>query len=340
MKDFKLFLLIAALIVLMISPALAQSGQSKVRIIIEKANVRLEPDPDSKIITSVPMGAILAVTFQKGEWFMAELPKNEQGITITGYLHISDVEVISGAAPQQKTVAPPPPQPVQTQTQAPPPPPPMYDTQKKGGFKIMGGLSMANVSFPSDPDVTEKPKYRMGFIAGIGYEFNLAPSFAVEVNALYHQKGFKYEEKSSESIQIGDDIYTYEDKLIMKTDELSVPILLKYKFPGSVAFYLAGGFEVAFVLSNKADYTGTTYKNGAVDNEEKSSTDVKEFTSSMDYGAVFGGGIGFAMGKSNLVIDARYYLGLANLLDNSSLDETSDDWLKSRAIVIMLGLAF
>lgn len=331
MKEFRYSLLSVALVLLLVAPVLSQTGQMKVRIIVDKANVRLEPDPDSKIITSVPMGAILVVSFQKGEWYMAELPKNESGITITGYLHMSDVEVTSGAASQQqKTVAPPPP--AQTQTQAPPPPPPpgYGSTEKKGGFKVMGGLSMAKVGYPSDADVTDKPSYRMGFIAGLGYEFSLAPTFAIEVDALYHQRGFKYVDKDTD----------YETKLVMKSDVVSVPILAKYMFPGSVAFFIQGGFEVAFVLSSKADVTVTTYVDGAVDSEEKTSEDVKEFTSSMDYGAVFGAGIVLPMGKSKLVIDGRYYLGLANMLDFSGEDATTDDWIRSRSIVIMLGLAF
>jgi hypothetical protein len=40
------------------------------------------------------------------------------------------------------------------------------------------------------------------------------------------------------------------------------------------------------------------------------------------------------------VIDARYYLGLANMIDFSGEDTSTDDWIKSRSIVVMLGLAF
>ena len=194
----------------------------------------------------------------------------------------------------------------------------------------MGGLSMAKVGYSSDGDVTDKPSYRMGFIAGLGYEFSLAPTFAIEVDALYHQRGFKYEDKDAD----------YETKLVMKSDVVSVPILAKYRFPGSVAFFIQGGFEVAFVLSSKADVTTTTYVDGVVDSEEKTSEDVKEFTSSMDYGAVFGAGIVLPMGKSKLVIDGRYYLGFANMLDFGEEDASSDDWIRSRSIVLMLGLAF
>ncbi len=329
MKDLKRFTWTVALIALLIVPILAHSQESSIRIIVETAKVRLDPDPDSKIITSVPMGAILKVTLKKGEWYLAELPRNEQGITVTGYLHISDVELLSDA-PTQKDVAPPPPQ----QRQAPPPPPPpgTYGTAaKKGGFKIMGGLSMANVAFEDDGDVTDKPTYKMGFIAGVGYEHGFSPNLFVEVDALYHQKGFKFEDKGTD----------YETKLVLKTDVLSVPILVKYKFSEGTSPYVAGGFEGSFVLSSNVDLTETILMDGEVVSEEKTSEDVKEFTKSTDFGLVFGGGLEFSMGKTNLVIDGRYYMGLSNSLDTGDEGEdASDAWIKSRAFVVMLGLRF
>jgi hypothetical protein len=129
---------------------------------------------------------------------------------------------------------------------------------------------------------------------------------------------------------------------VLKTETLSVPILLKYRFSPGPSPYIAAGFEGALVLSNDADYTGTTFKNGTVDQEEKSTTDIKEYTKSMDYGLVFGAGLELGLGGANLVIDGRYYMGLANMLDTTSLEgqATDDDWIKSKAIVVMLGLKF
>ena len=343
-KTFKVPLIFALLLLLAL-PVLAQTGKGRVRIIVESASLRLEPQPDSKIVTSIPMGAVLDFTLQSGEWFLVELPRNQQGITITGYLHQSHVEVLSQAPRQQQATPPPPP--VQTQPQPqpqtqPPAYPTAYRTGKRGGFKILGGVSLSNVSYKDDPDVTEKPGNRMGIIGGIGYEFLLASSLAVEVDVLYHQRGLKYEEMRDTSFQDGEDTYTYEDKLVLKTETVSVPILLKYRFSPGPSPYVAAGFEGAMVLSNNADYTGTTYKNGTVDNEDKSSTDIKEYTKSVDYGLVFGAGIELALGGANLVIDGRYYMGLANMLDTTSLGEgaTDDDWIKSKAIVVMLGLKF
>jgi outer membrane protein W len=207
----------------------------------------------------------------------------------------------------------------------------------------MGGLSLANVSFKDDPQVTVDPTNRRGFIAGVGYEFAMTPSLVLEIDALYFQKGFKYEEMRGAQIQIGNDTYTYEDRIVMKTDVISVPALLKLRL-GTGAFipYVGAGFEGAFVLSNKVDYTGVTYKNGEVDSEEKSTEDVKEYTESFDYGPVFNAGLEFGMGSTRLVVDGRYHLGMANMLklDDVQEDVNDDSWIKSKAWVLMVGLKF
>jgi hypothetical protein len=342
MKKMCKYPLILALMVFMAAPILAQSGNGKVRIIVESANVRLEPTPDSKIMTTVPMGAILTVSFQKGEWFMVELPQNAQGITVTGYLHQSTVEVISPVAPvKQAAPVQPPAQPrTQPRAQTPPPPPSGYSAPKTGGFKIMGGVSLANVSFKDNAEVADKPGYRMGISGGAGYEMALGNALILEVDVLYQQRGFKYDDMSDTSLTVGDDTYTYGNKLVLKSDVVAVPALVKFKFnPGSGPFVL-GGFEGAFVLSSNVELTSTTYKNGSVDSEEKSSEEAKEFTKSMDYGLVFGGGFEFNVGSSALVIDARYHMGLANMLDPGDSAASADDWIKSKGIVVMLGMKF
>lgn len=343
-QEFRTPLLIVLLLLLAL-PVLAQTGKGRIRVIVESADLRLEPDRNSRIVTSIPMGAVLDFTVQSGEWFLVELPRNQQGITITGYLHLNDIEVLAQAPRRQQATPPPPPAQTQSQPrpQTPPPAyPTAYRTGKRGGFKILGGVSLSNVSYKDDPDVTEKPGNRMGIIGGIGYEFLLASSLGVEVDVLYHQRGLKYEEMRDGSVQDGEDTFTYGDNLVLKTETVSVPILLKYRFSPGPSPYIAAGFEGAMVLSNDADYTFTTYKNGSVDDEEKTSTDIKEYTKSMDYGLVFGAGLELALGGANLVIDGRYYMGLANMLDSTALGEQSsdDDWIKSKAIVVMLGLKF
>ena len=55
-----------------------------------------------------------------------------------------------------------------------------------------------------------------------------------------------------------------------------------------------------------------------------------------DYGLVFGASMEFGMGMMKLIFDARYSMGLANILD----DHEEDQYLKNRAFVLMVGLKF
>ncbi|HEY6109542.1 MAG TPA: porin family protein [Gemmatimonadales bacterium] len=58
-------------------------------------------------------------------------------------------------------------------------------------------------------------------------------------------------------------------------------------------------------------------------------------TKSLDYGLVFGGGLGFALGKGEALIDGRYNLGLAKVLDtNPTLS------LSHRGLAILAGYSF
>ncbi len=64
----------------------------QVRIIATTANVRLKPNLQSKIISSVPLGAILEVQNKEGDWYLVMLPVTQGGFNVTGYIHQSVVE--------------------------------------------------------------------------------------------------------------------------------------------------------------------------------------------------------------------------------------------------------
>ncbi len=68
------------------------SKSLKVRIIASNANVRIKPEKQSKVISSVPLGAILEVQKKEGEWYLVMLPIAQGGFNITGYIHQSTVE--------------------------------------------------------------------------------------------------------------------------------------------------------------------------------------------------------------------------------------------------------
>jgi hypothetical protein len=108
MRFSKVILVLAALVLVM--AGLAFSADSKVRVIVAKANIRLKPDIQSTVVTGIPLGAVLDVIKKEGAWYQVKLPPDERAIVITGYLHESTVEAIEEvdrpAEPERKPEAP------------------------------------------------------------------------------------------------------------------------------------------------------------------------------------------------------------------------------------------
>ena len=66
----------------------------KMQVILEKANIRVEPDFKSEIIRQVQLGIGLQSIAKLGEWYLVNLPPDEEGIIISGYIHQSFVQEI------------------------------------------------------------------------------------------------------------------------------------------------------------------------------------------------------------------------------------------------------
>jgi len=66
----------------------------KIQIIIELANLRAEPDFKSEIINQVQLGITLLAVEKTKEWYRVDLPPDEDGIIISGYIHQSFVKEI------------------------------------------------------------------------------------------------------------------------------------------------------------------------------------------------------------------------------------------------------
>jgi hypothetical protein len=66
----------------------------KIQVMLEKTNVRAEPDFISEVIHQVQLGISLQAVGKSGEWYLVNLPPDEEGIIISGYIHQSFVQEI------------------------------------------------------------------------------------------------------------------------------------------------------------------------------------------------------------------------------------------------------
>ncbi len=139
----KAIVLIVCGLVLLVSPSFIQAGKVKLRVTVEKANVRLKPDLGSMVISEVPLGAVLEAEEQIGEWFKVNLPPDEKGFVVTGYIHSSAVELVEEKPVEEKPVSPPPPPP--PPPSAEPPQPPAYQPTSGAGIsfslRFLGGMN-------------------------------------------------------------------------------------------------------------------------------------------------------------------------------------------------------
>ncbi len=72
----------------------AEGAEMKVKVKVEKAQIRLKPSSESTVVGEAPLGAVLETKGKEGVWFIIALPSEELGFIISGYIHESQVEII------------------------------------------------------------------------------------------------------------------------------------------------------------------------------------------------------------------------------------------------------
>jgi hypothetical protein len=172
-------------------------------------------------------------------------------------------------------------------------------------FGLKAGLNFSTVS---DTDGDSKT----GLIFGAFYSYELNDSFSIQPELLYIQNGNKAEEGG----------ITFKTKL----DYLVIPVLAKFKFQGSetVKPYVLAGPYLGLKMSAKLSAEGD---GGSAD------TDL-DGAKGTTFGVTFGAGIGVKMGDGNILVEARYNLGLSNIYDADYLD------CKNRSFSLMVGYGF
>ena len=158
----------------------------------------------------------------------------------------------------------------------------------------------------------------MGLMIGGSAEFSLTPSnkTTIRLEGLYVQKGWKEE---------GDILgIAYDETGII--DELVVAPFLVLRFPGeSLTPFIQAGPELGFNLTAKG-------KVEAMGIEE--TADLEDWAST-NFGINIGGGFAIPSGSGEVILDARYNLGLTNMYTGEG-----DFTTKTNGIQFMVGYAF
>ena len=145
----------------------------------------------------------------------------------------------------------------------------------------------------------DNTKMKVGLVAGAEFGYNLSEQFGLTAGLLYTMQGTK--------IKDIDDAY--------KLDYLNIPILANYYIaPG---FAIKAGIQPGFLMSAKYG-----------------DVDYKDFYKSFDLSIP----LGLSYEFSDFVIDARYNLGVGNIVDKNLSNAVGD--YKAHNSVIMLTLGY
>ena len=319
------------------------SGQNIIiKVNVQVANVREEPDSNSPIIKQVPVGTLFEAQSKIQNWYKI-LITNDAGNSVSAYINAIVVDVISGGQNVQKPEPEVYREPVRREAPKP-------ETERieygpasaPGGLKVLGGVGLANITYSQDgsaaagTSIDQYKKSKLGILGGIGYQSG--SRFGFEINFLYVQKGVRFEGSDSGSaVGTGG---SFDVKV--KVTEVSLPVLVKIRFKeGSTPFVIAGG-EIAYILSSKADYWA---KDDATDEIYSGTEDLNEYDNmnKIDYGLVFGAGFELVSGPVPLSIEGRYHMGMANLFKNDELSSGNledSDWMRTNLLTVILGITF
>jgi len=152
-------------------------------------------------------------------------------------------------------------------------------------FGVKAGLNLSNLSLSpksSEASFSFKPDFNAGGLVFIP----ISEMLALQPEVMYSGQGAK--------VKSGSESGTYNFGYI------NIPVLLKYHHESG--FFAELGPQVGFNISAKAKADGQ-------------SQDLKDEIKSTDFSGVFG--LGY-LSSINLGIDARYNLGFANIVKNSS----------------------
>ncbi len=89
---------------LMSSAHPVKAGDVKIRVITPDAPLRLEAKVTSPVVSKIPFGSVLTAETKSGEWYRVNLPPDESGYVLSGFIHQGDILVLeegAGEAPAE-----------------------------------------------------------------------------------------------------------------------------------------------------------------------------------------------------------------------------------------------
>ncbi len=161
---------------------------------------------------------------------------------------------------------------------------------------------------------------RKSICFGVSYGVQLANNFILNFGGRYLSNGTV--QRFSESEEFFD--VTYHELLVVKTQNLNIPVLAQYMLNEKV--YLLAGPYASFLLSDEVTVTYTECIQGFCTGE-KESFDSEDLLESPTIGFELGIGVFFS---NKFLFEANYLKGLSSVID-------LDDPVKDQSFMLTLG---
>ncbi len=303
--------LIIAFILLLPAVSHAQQKQ-RIKVIVRNASIRLQPNVDSEVILSPPIGSTFEVEKMIGEWYEVKFT-SELGVLITGYIHSMFVDVIAAEPePEPEVVR----EPVRRQPQPKPRRPRPAAPLPKFNISLGGYFSAGTEMYDNEwstlyvglgedlyvYDYMESP-YATGFTAGFGVflmpRVELFGSFASASGnpwwetTLSVPSPYFFDDYRDDTID--SDAFSEDEQLAYKQNILSFGLNIYLMRTGKWSLYLGGGGSYIMTtveLLYDADFTHTFYPGPqdhdvTIDSVIFEETDINTFGFNFKLGAEF-----------------------------------------------------
>ena len=176
-------------------------------------------------------------------------------------------------------------------------------------------------------------KIKAGFVGGIEAEYGISERFGLSAGLLFSMQGCKWDKWPAEyESPSGVDLNGIN--IDVNLNYLNIPILAKYYIVGGLA--IQAGVQPGIRLSAKESvqyngvYDGAKYK-------ERDNVDVKEWVNGFDLSLP----VGLSFEYANVVLDARYNIGLTNVIATRKIAGLSGkDSSKNSVFMLTLGYKF
>ena len=208
---------------------------------------------------------------------------------------------------------------------------------------VIGGTNVARLTGDTEEMVTgEVPgegmmsgdvdETRLGGLAGGFVMAQITPTFGIRAEALYSQKGGEGDIVGTVFIPDAGDV-DFTGTFTFRNSYLEIPVLAALSVPTSRAVTFRGlaGVSIGLALDRKFELELT-----ALNQTESESFDADDLIKGSDFGGVLGAEMAVGLGRSSLLIDARWTLGFSNVAD----DPSGEVDIKNNAFNLMTGLSF